>query len=430
MTGARLLFALGALFCLVAAKPAPDSPARLAEAYVRLALSVGEKEPGFIDAYYGPPLWASQAKATAKRETLPALRQRAERLLKRADALIATEKTPLGQRRLAFLRIQLRAIATRLLMLEGGKLSFEDEAEGLFGVRPVLKPLTAYDPILAEIDRLLPGPGTLAERVDAYQNTLEIPKDRLRPVMEAAIAECRRRTIEHIKLPAGEHFDLSLVNGKPWSGYNYYQGNAHSRIEINTDFPVRVSRAVELGCHEGYPGHHVLNLLLEARLAKGRGWREFTVYPLYSPQSLIAEGTANYGIVLAFPGDERAAFEARTIYPLAGLDSREAGRLIALTTAAKALSGARFTVAADYLAGRMSPEDAKRALQRYQLASPERAAQSLAFIDKYRSYVINYGLGEEMARGAVERAGQDPAARWARLEAILSEPTIPSDLLP
>ena len=95
---------------------------------------------------------------------------------------------------------------------------------------------------------------------------------------------------------------MAFVTGKSWSGYNYYQGKATSRLEINTDLPIRISRAVDLGCHEGYPGHHVLNALLEQRLVEGKGWVEFSVYPLYSPQSLIAEGSANYGIDLAFPG--------------------------------------------------------------------------------------------------------------------------------
>ena len=83
------------------------------------------------------------------------------------------------------------------------------------------------------------------------------------------------------RLPPGERFDLAFVTGKSWSGYNYYQGNYHSRIEVNTDLPIRISRAVDLGCHEGYPGHHVLNSLLEQRLERGKGWIEFSVYPLF-----------------------------------------------------------------------------------------------------------------------------------------------------
>jgi hypothetical protein len=66
--------------------------------------------------------------------------------------------------------------------------------------------------------------------------------------------------------------------------------------------------------------------------------------------------------------------------------------------------------------------------RKYQLVSAPRAEKAIAFTDQYRSYVINYGLGLDAVRRAVERAGPDPAARWAAMTRILSEPTLPGDL--
>jgi hypothetical protein len=314
-------------------------------------------------------------------------------------------------------------------MLQGEKLSFADEAQGLFAVRVALKPLSAYDPILARIEKLVPGSGPLSDRVDAFQERFTIPKERLQPVFDAAIQECKRRTAQHIALPPGEKFTMEFVTGKSWSGYNYYKGGYTSLIQINTDLPIRISRAVDLGCHEGYPGHHVLNMLLEQRLTKGRGWVEFSVIPLYSPLSLIAEGSANYGIGLAFPGEERLRYETQALYPLAGLSTRQAGEYLALLEAARNLSGARFTIARDYLEGRIDRAKAVELAQKYQLISKKRAEQSVDFTEQYRSYVINYGLGQDMVRDYVEAAGPDPRARWAAMERVISEPTLPSDLL-
>jgi len=222
---------------------------------------------------------------------------------------------------------------------------------------------------------------------------------------------------------------MGFVTGKSWSGYNYYLGGYKSRIEINTDLPIRIARAVDLGCHEGYPGHHLLNALLEQRLTRGRGWIEFSVYPLYSPQSLIAEGTANYGIRLAFPGPEKAAYEAAALYPLAGLPAAEAARYAQLLDAIKDLAGARMTIARELLDGRIGEAEAVALTQKYQLVSEARARQSVAFTKEYRSYVINYGLGEDMVRADIESY---PAAlpRWKRFEQIISEPTLPQDLRP
>ncbi len=90
-------------------------------------------------------------------------------------------------------------------MVQGERLSFADEARGLYGVslEGVLKPLSDYDPVLARIEALVPGEGPLADRVEAYASRFTVPRERLDAVMRAAIAECRRRTAAHIALPAG-----------------------------------------------------------------------------------------------------------------------------------------------------------------------------------------------------------------------------------
>ncbi|MEO7259404.1 MAG: hypothetical protein ABIW35_07690 [Luteimonas sp.] len=414
--------------CSTTPAPATTGTAldRLAEDYVQLTLGIGELEPGYVDAYYGPEAWAAEAKAHPR--TLPALRAATQDLLQRIESIDGNALAPLERRRRAFLAAQLTAARTRLQMLAGEKPGFEDEARGLFGVRLQLQPLSAYDPVLARIEQLLPGPGPLWQRMDAESSRSAIARDRLEPVMRAAIAECRRRTLQHIALPPGERFTLEFVTGKAWSGYNWYQGNATSLIQINTDLPVLMGRAVDLGCHEGYPGHHVLNTLLEQHLYKDRGWIEFTVYPLYSPQSFLAEGSANYGIELAFSDAERLAFESQVLYPLAGLDPKQAARDLDLQRARAGVAGARMTIAREYLDGRIDRATAVALAQKYQLLSPQRAEQSIGFTDKYRSYVINYGSGLDQVRTYVEAAGPGVEQRWAAMERILSEPTIPSDL--
>lgn len=413
------------LLALVAAPAAAAPLDDVARDYVRLVLAVGEHEPGYVDAYYGPTEWADEAKA--KKRPLAQLRRDADRL-RAAARSIAWSSDPLVQKRQRFLIAHLDAVAARLRFIEGERLTFVDEAEALFGIRPELKPLTAYDPILARVDGLVPGDGPLDERVERFRDRFIVPKDKVDAVVRAATAECRARTIRHVALPAGETFTLELVTDKPWSGYNWYKGEATSLIQINIDLPFRTQRAIDLGCHEGYPGHHVYNMLLEQKLTKKRGWVEFSVYPLYSPMSFIAEGSANYGIDLAFPGDEARAFEAKALYPIAGIASGDATTLDELKHATDELRSAEYTIADAYLAGRMPREQAVANLRKYGLTSQARAEQRLRFIDTYRSYVINYGLGREMVRAYVERAGPDAAARWEAMARVLSEPTLPSDL--
>ena len=403
-----------------------DSLDAIARDYVLLSLTIGEKEEGYVDSYYGPAELQARAKADAPGEDFNTLASRTSALSQRIAEL--RDVKGMDARRAKFLAAQLTAAITRLKMLRGEKLSFADEAEGLFALRPTLKPLASYEPILKQIDALVPGDGPLDERVEAFQSKFIIPTESQKQVFGAAIAECKARTARHIALPKGENFELGFVTGKSWSAYNYYKGRYQSRIDINTDLPIPIARAVEFGCHEGYPGHHVWNTLLEQHLTNGRKWIEFSIFPLYSPLAFIAEGSAQYGIELAFPDKERLNYEVSKLYPLASLPTADAERYFDLQSAMSKLEGARLTIARDLIDGRINEADAVRLTQRYLLVSPEFARRLINFAKQNRTYVINEVLGADVVRSDVEAAGATQEARWKRMEELLSEPTLPSDL--
>jgi hypothetical protein len=251
----------------------------------------------------------------------------------------------------------------------------------------------------------------------------------LAAVFRTAIDGCRERTRRHIELPEGESFEIEYVSDKPWGGYNWYKGGYHSLIQVNTDLPIYIDRALGLACHEGYPGHHVYNALLEQQLLRGRGWVEFSVYALCSPQSLIAEGTANFGVELVFPDEERIEFEKHELFPLAGLDPADTDLYYRVVGLVEKLGYASNEAARRYLDGQIDAEQAAELLGRLGLMPRDRAQQRVEFIERYRSYVINYNLGEDLVREFVDaRAGGDTARRWEVFGRLLASPRLPSGL--
>jgi hypothetical protein len=234
-----------------------------------------------------------------------------------------------------------------------------------------------------------------------------------------------------IALPMRERFTVEYVTNKSWSGYNWYQGDYKSLIQVNTDLPIYIDRAVDLACHEGYPGHHAYNVLLEKNLVKDRGWIEYTVYPLFSPQSLIAEGTANYGIEVAFPLPDRLRFEGDVLFPLAGLDPNRVTEYYTVLDLVDRLSYAGNEAARQYLDGTIDRAGAVAWLEKYAMYTKPRAEQRVKFIDQYRSYVINYNLGKDLVRAYVEKKmarERTPLRRWQEFIALLSSPRLPSGL--
>ncbi len=410
------------------ARPADVGTNDIAESYVRLVLAVGNHDDDYVDTYYGPPEWRTEA----QRDTmpLPAILSRADSLL---AALAATRPDEtvgdMVAMRHQYLTRQLQALRARVEILGGRRMSFDEESRALYDAVAPAYTAEQFQLVLDRLNATLPGQGSVAERYQAFRSGFVIPRERVDTVFRAAVDACRERTERHIRLPADERFTIEFVTGKSWSGYNWYQGDFRSLMQVNMDLPIYIDRALDLACHEGYPGHHVYSMLLEQNMVRDRGWVEFSVYPLFSPQSLIAEGSANFGIDMAFPGEERTRFERERLFPLAGLDPAGAARYNEVQQLVRELGHAGNAAARQYLDGQITREQAAEWLVRYALMTPQAALQRTRFMDQYRSYVINYNLGQDLVRRHVElEAGSSEERRWEVFARLLSSPMLPSDL--
>lgn len=411
-----------------AARGPSDAVGAIARDYVALSLAAGERDPNYVDAYFGPKDLAAAAKLD--RRTPSELSADAAKLHARLAAIDPKTLAPDERKRRAALLFQLTAAQTRMAMVAGRKFSFDQETRGLFGVTFAAPPLASFDPVLAELDRLVPaGPGTLADRIEKLSHRYTAPPDKAETVIKATIAECRRRTLNHIAMPPGEAIKLEMVRDKPWAGYNYFQGHAHSLVQVNLDVPLKMDYVIKLGCHEAYPGHHVLYSLYERNMAQRRGWIEYTLFPLFSPMALIAEGAADYGPDLAFSDDERIAFERGTLFPLAGLNPSDVALFEKVQAVQAKLAPVSLVIARDYIDGRIDRDRAVALMERYALRTPQEAQRGIRFVDTYRSYVLNYYLGRAMVARTMAAAGKTPAARWAAFEKLIGGPTTPDDLV-
>jgi len=438
----KLILTLAIVFILVSCSEKKESVIQsdlelkmnnIAEDYVKLVLNIGQYDADFVDAYYGPEDWRSGLKtdltfdSTAYKE----LSTQTDELLNELESLGEYKADELETLRFRYLYKQLLACKTKIFMLNGVLLPFDEETKALYDASAPVHNDEFFQSAIAELDKILPGKGDVAKRLNDFKMKFVIPTDKLDYVFNAAIKECRTRTLEHIKLPEQESFKVEYVKDKPWGAYNWYKGNFFSVIEVNTDLPIFIDRAVDLAAHEGYPGHHVYNVLLESNLAKKRNWPEFKVYALFSPQSLIAEGTANYGIPMAFPGEERIKFEKEVLFPLAGLNPDEADLFYKVLELQKNFSYSGNEAARNFLDGKWTREQAVEWLMKNALRTKDSADKYVSFIEKYRSYVINYNLGMDIVKDYIERNGgteNNTAKRWELFEHLLSTPQTPGGL--
>lgn len=405
---------------------------QIAEDYVRLVLEVGLYDDNYVDAYYGPAKWRPKPDEKTNEFPFTDLVRRVDRLLNKLQTQGVTVRSDIEQRRKIYLIKQLIAVKGKIEILNGKTYTFDEESKILYDAVAPSYTADHFDSLVRQLDSELPGSGSISERFHKFQNRFIIPIDKIEATFATALEEGRRRTKQHISLPEKEYFEVKLVTNKPYLGYNWYKGNQFSVIEVNTDLPIFIDKAIDLACHEAYPGHHVYNALLEEHLYQGRGWVENCVYALFSPQSFIAEGTANFGIKMAFPAGERIQFDKEVLFPLAGLDPGFAEKYYRLLKLRHQLKYADIEVARQFLDQKCTEEEAIQWILKYSLVTPERAKQSLQFIKVYRAYIINYSYGEDLVEKYVEKQGgtlDNPQKRWAIFQQLISSPQTPSGLM-
>ena len=419
------------LFLLSCAKKEQKTEAQqlnyLAENYVRLGLTIGLYDADFVDAYYGPD---SLKPAISKSSIFPkdSLLNLVTEL--RTSLKNSTEKLNDSSKvRARWMSQQLLAFDRRIRIYSGEFKTFDEESKELFGISAPVYPEEHYKLLLDTLNQLLPGKGTVQDRFQNLANRFIIPENKLDTIFKTTIAEARKSTKAYYSLPETETFTIEYVKDKPWSGYNWYKGNYTSLIQINTDTRIFIERAIDVGSHESYPGHHVYNMLLEKNLYQDKGWVEISLYPLFSPQSFIAEGSANYGIDLVFPGDKKIRFAKEKLLPLAGLDTTFIGIYFKSLAIRGKLNYARNEAARGIVNQTMNDQQALDWLMNYCLYNKETALKSISFIKKYRSYVINYNYGQDLVRNYIELNEKDPKKRWEVFGKLLSNPVLPEKLL-
>ena len=395
--------------------PPPDA---IAADYLLLGLRVDQHMPGMVDGYYGPADLKARADTEQRRapnrmlEDIATLSERIEHEVEEVD-------------RRDWLGAQLRALDAHVHALAGEPLDYPAYVERCLGFPPRRHPDAVFDTAAAEIDAVLPGPGSIPDRLDAWDRTIEVPADRLLPIAAWLLQRFRDRARERFGLPDGESIHLTTITDQPWIAYDRYLGGGRSRVELNVDLPVTAHDLIVTLGHEAYPGHHLEAAWRETDLVERDRRLEVSMILTNTPEGPVSEGLARYGTRYAAPFDERPdllleIFE-RADLPIAA--DPAAARDVAERTVRLHGLRDRLEAATDeatlrrYVDGSSSEEvlDYLRDVGRYR---PQVAAKRLAFLEDplSRLYVFAYEGGESLVADWVETAeAPDQVGRFGRL---------------
>ena len=359
------------------------------ERYLELGLRLGRHVDGLVDSYYGPAELKAQVDAEA---------------LVPAEALAADAGTLEGELPDGWLRDQVHGLATYARVLAGDQISYSDEVEACYGVRPTRWDENAYREVHERLDALLPPGGSLLERREAWRAAHRMPSEKLLSVLQEVLAELRGRTATMFGLVDGEDLFVEEVHDEPWWAFNYYLGGLRSRVVVNVDVPTTYDDMIDLAAHEGYPGHHTERTTKEQLLVNERGLIDETINLVPTPQSLLAEGIAETADEIL--GDDARAAIVELMQRHGIVYDAERAHEVRQSFASMRRLGldAALLVHEDGA----SEEQAKEHLMRWGVMTEERASHGVRFATDptWRAYVITYSAGGDLARAY---HGGDPA---------------------
>jgi hypothetical protein len=408
-------------------------PGTLIRDYLTLGLRFDRIEEGYVDSFTGDP----ELRRAVADEPAPEpaeLARQADRLL--AELPQIPRESGFTDQRADFIGAHLRALAFSARKFAGEQVGFVDEVRNYFDVEIGRGDQERYRAAHARIDEVLGGSGSLTERMEAHRRSDEIPPERLEECMYAFSSALRDIVRATYPLPDAETIVYEVVTDKPWSGFNYYEGNYRSTVAVNADLKQQMANLPRLVAHESYPGHHTEHCRKEAGLVAGLDQQEQTIFLVNTPQCLMAEGLADLALYAAVGGGASGATGgnggwgrwAAEIYADLGLRF-DGERAEALSEATAALADVRQDAALMLHDEHRDVDDVVAFLQRWLLVDDTRARQMLRFLSSplWRAYTSTYVEGYRLLRTWLDDrpAGVGLTERFGRL---LDEPLIPSAL--
>lgn len=387
--------------------------------YLELGLSLGRHVDGLVDAYYGPAELAERASSGPARPP-SSLAEEARDVLEALDSGEPLGTGEEGDARRGWLGAQVRGLLTTARSLAGERIPYADEVEQCYGVRPRRVEEDAIREAHRRLEEAVPGAGPLQERYAAWREAHAVPTDRLEAAISSLAEDLRGRTAEMLGLPPGEKVTFELVTSKPWSGFNYYEGNLHSRIAVNVDLPVLSTTLAHLVAHEAYPGHHTEHSRKEAGLVRKRQLWEESLFVVGTPQCLISEGLADLALEVAM-GPRPEATIAEHLLPLGIF--YDADVVAAVSEVGETLNAVRGEAAFRLHEDGAEPRQVVEEVSRWALLPEARAEKAVEFLmdPTWRAYVTCYVEGLPLCRSFVNGSLE-------RFSMLVTEQVTPADL--
>lgn len=388
--------------------------ALLLDKLFKLKHKIPINQPAIVESYYGPEQLRVQAeKSTVDIKDLISMSRELLELIKFAD---------LEDSRKQYLLKQIRAMETSARFLGGEEIPYITQVQKYFDISPIKIEEEELERAKSQLDNILPGRGTIQERMDRRRTQFKVPDDIIIPIVQICNEENHTRSESYIKIPLSQDIEIKLTSHQPWVAYNWFLGNQRSRIEFNTDISFQVQNLARIVAHEGFPGHHTERCLKEEFLYRNKGYIENSIVLTRAPEAVISEGIATIALEMIFQEKEFIEWVSEVLAPRINVELDIPFEL-EFYKVLKTLNYLNGNAAYLMYAENVPKEQVHTYIAKYRMKKKEE--QDLKFIldPLWKPFIYNYTVGRQLVEDFI---GHPPDIK--RFIRLLTEQFTPSQL--
>ncbi|MCI8599543.1 MAG: hypothetical protein HFJ10_14070 [Lachnospiraceae bacterium] len=321
--------------------------------------------------------------------------------------------------RVDFLLTHMRSLRVRSEMLLGKEIKYDDMIKGLYDLTAPDYEEEIFDKALKELEEVLPGKGTLAERIANFKKKVTVPANRLAATMTGAVEAFHEMAIKNMDINQDSAPRLSFYSfgehrkGLELDGYVYdwELDRINWEIVFSTDHAFTIDDIISFSCHEVEPGHLTF-IGLRTKAAYENACPELAVVSQFSPSSAFVEGGARMGIDLCLPGEELYKFEKEVLFPLAGFDPNLIECLPAWHHYRKVMNYAKQQLDRKMWNREWTQAEGIAYMKKYQLAAPEECAYAVNHLAVDPGHFVAHDYSRDIIMRYVYNKAKTMPERW------------------
>lgn len=309
------------------------------------------------------------------------------------------------------------SLKTRVLILSGHSMSYDNMTNSCYNLVAPAYDYSKFEDIIKELDDILPGNGSVSDRVVDFRRKILIPRDKLPRTLTAVTQEFHNFAVKNMDVSKNNMPRLGFknLNGLPFLTILY--GYSYDRFEyfryLGLDYPYTVDNIMEIIGHEMEPGH-LTYFEMRMKTFIDTSYPEMSMVAQHTPSSAFSEGAARRSVYMCFDNsiEKMVEFERDVIFNLGGMDKNLSKCMPVWHKFMNISNYGKLEVERNIWNGDWSKEEAGNFLERYHIAEPNKGVEMINHFPEDDGHFVCHDYARDIVGSYFTSMTQNTDKQW------------------